>query len=85
MKRRRPPRHVCIVRGCGAELPRWKRICDAHWRLLPHDQRAAIAQAGQAKAFARVDFLVREAARWLADHPPAAEAARRYDPKEAAE
>lgn len=74
---RRRPKHVCSVRDCGVELPRWKRLCDPHWRLLPYDQRVAIAQAGQAKAFARVDELAIDAARWIAAHSPAAEAARR--------
>jgi hypothetical protein len=77
MRRRRAPRRVCIVRGCGAELPRWKLLCDVHFRRLPFDQRRAIAQAGQEKAFVRVAELARAAATWLADHSPAAEAARR--------
>ncbi|HEY1605600.1 MAG TPA: hypothetical protein VGF77_08365 [Allosphingosinicella sp.] len=77
MKRRSPPRHVCIVRGCGAAVPRWKRLCDAHWRLLPFDQRRAIAVAGQEKAIVRVSELSLAAARWIAEHSPAAEAARR--------
>lgn len=75
MKRR--PRHVCAVRGCGAELECWQRICGAHWRRLPHDQKAAITQAGRERAFVRLDALALDAARWIAANPPAAEAARR--------
>jgi hypothetical protein len=73
----RRPRHVCTVRDCGAEIDGWKRICDRHWRRLPHDKKVAITQASSERAFARLDELAIDAARWIAAHPPEAEAARR--------
>lgn len=78
MSRRRPPvPNRCVARGCGREIPKWKRLCDGCWRRLPFDQRRAIAQAGEARAPHRVAQLVTDAAAWLAEHAPAAEAARR--------
>jgi hypothetical protein len=74
---KRRPQHVCAIRGCGVAIERWQRICAAHWRRLPFDQRRAIAQAGQDRAPHRVAQLVTDAVRWLAEHPPEAEAARR--------
>lgn len=76
-RRRQPEPKRCIVRGCGREIPRWKRLCDPCFRLLPFDQRRAIAQAGQERAPHRVAQLALDAAAWLAAHAPAAEAARR--------
>jgi hypothetical protein len=77
MRRRPRPPNLCIAKGCGREIPRWQRLCDPCFRRLPFDRRRAIAEAGQAKAPHIVARLTAEAAAWLADHTPAAEAARR--------
>lgn len=82
MPRRRAAPNRCIARGCGCEIPPWKRLCDACFRRLPFDQRRAIAQAGEDRAPHRVAALVREAAAWLERHSPAAEAARRLGEKD---
>lgn len=74
MRRRRssePQR--CAVPGCPCLIPRWQRICGAHFKQLPWDLRKALAEA---PPHLRVD-RTREAVAWLAEHRPAAEAARR--------
>ena len=73
--RNRKP-HLCLVMGCERPIPRWKRLCDEHFRALPFDQRKAIAEAGQAKAPHIVADLTRKAAAWIEEHKPAAVIAR---------
>lgn len=58
-------------------IARWKRLCDGCFRRLPFDRRRAIAEAGEARAAHLVSQLSIEAAQWLREHSPAAEAARR--------
>jgi len=80
MTRRRhfpPEPSLCLTSGCGAAIPRWKRLCDACWSRLPRARRAAIIEARQSHAPHRVTALSEQAALWLKQHSPAAEAARR--------
>lgn len=69
---RRP--HTCAA--CSRPIERWMRICNPCWKRLPVDQRAAIAAARQAGNTVEVSTLTRAAAAWLAEHSPAAIAAR---------
>ncbi|MGE0178966.1 MAG: hypothetical protein AB7O91_03995 [Sphingomonas sp.] len=80
--RRREHSRCCIVRGCGARIAGWKWLCDRHFRALPFDRRRQIAEAGQARAPHVVSRLAMEGAAWLAEHSPAAEAARRIGERE---
>jgi hypothetical protein len=70
-------RSCCTNPSCRAPIPRWKRFCDACWRLLPAAQRSALVAAQKAGRFTQLDSLAIEAGDWLRDHNPAAAAARR--------
>lgn len=74
--RRRRPDPVCLACG-SARMQPWQRICGACWKLLPFERRRAIAEAGQERKRHVVAGLAADAARWLKQHSPAAEAARR--------
>ena len=75
MRRRRPPR-PCIA--CSStNLEGWQRLCGPCWRRLPWANRRAIAEAMSDRNVAKVAQLAIEAAKWLQEHTPAAETARR--------
>lgn len=62
----RPPRK-CMT-GCGAEISRWKWLCDRCFAELPFHDRKAIAEAGnQGRDPARRFGLCRAAAEWLVE------------------
>lgn len=73
MKRRQ---HSCPVAGCGRRLERWQRVCDPCWQRLPHDLKRAICAAKASRNALRVAEAARSAVAWLAEHSPAAIAAR---------
>lgn len=60
-RRARPPQ-LCLGPGCGVEIPRWKRFCDACWPRVPRDLKARIIDAGRARAPHQVSALAIEAA-----------------------
>lgn len=70
-------RHSCPVPGCGGVRLHWQAVCGLCWRLLPRDIRSAIVAARELKAWQRVAQEQDRAARWLAEHAPAAKARRR--------
>jgi hypothetical protein len=79
---RAPVQQYCLVAGCSAPIPSWKRLCDPCWKLLPFEQRKGIAQAGQVRAPHLVSSLSIAAATWVANNRPAAVAARRQGERE---
>jgi hypothetical protein len=52
------------------------RLCNPCWKRLPADQQRAIAAAREARNTLEVSALTRAATAWLAEHSPAAIAAR---------
>lgn len=56
-----------MTQGCGAEIPRWRWLCDPCFRSLPFPSRKAIAEACQARAPERIFGLCREAAAFIAE------------------
>ncbi len=52
------------------------RLCASCWQQLPGDQRRAITAARQGGNALEASRLTRAAVAWLADHSPAALAAR---------
>lgn len=67
---------------CRGTIPRWKRLCDTCWSLLPWSVRKPILDARDAKAPHIVAARVADASAWLKRHSPAAEAARRLGERE---
>ena len=65
-RRRSSEPRRCLVAGCGAAVPSWKRLCDGCWRLLPFATPKAVAEAGGAKAAHIVQRLCLAAAAELA-------------------
>ena len=37
----------CSVPGCHQFVPRWRLMCDAHWRLVPARHRARVTDIGK--------------------------------------
>jgi hypothetical protein len=75
-RRKVRPARLCAC-GCKRATEGGKWLAEPCFRRLPFDQRRAIAQAGQEKAWHQVGQLAQQGARWLQDNPSAAEAARR--------
>jgi len=76
---RRPPKpwaEPSLCCACRCSVPRWQRLCDLCWRLLPAARRAEIRDAREREAWHLVAERVRAAADWLRRHGPAAQAAR---------
>jgi hypothetical protein len=69
-------RHTCPGPACGRGLQSWERLCGRCWKLLPLDYRKAIIDARAARNELAVSEHARSAVAWLADHSPAAIAAR---------
>jgi predicted amidophosphoribosyltransferase len=68
-RRRKPlPPRKCMA-GCGAEISRWKWLCDGCFKALPFHDRKAIAEAGKpGENPARRFGLCRAAAQFLVEH-----------------
>jgi hypothetical protein len=68
--------HSCPALGCGRRLERWQRVCDPCWKLLPADLKRGIIAAKNSRNPIEVSERARAAVAWLAEHSPAAIAAR---------
>lgn len=68
--------HACPVRDCPGQRQRWMAVCAACWHRLPHDHRAPIVAARNAKARHLEASAAMKAVNWLNAHAPAQQAAR---------
>jgi predicted amidophosphoribosyltransferase len=75
-------REPTLCAHCRSTVPHWKRLCDSCWSLLPWPRRRAIIDARDAKAPHLVTARVLDAAEWLKQNSPAAQAARRMGERE---